>query len=450
MTQPEDEDGFPLVEEDDEDRFMFGRKGDHLMSPFQCDLCHFRNIHQRDPSRSLKDERLLVFIRRANLDALWSREPGTVYGNLGEARRMAQAAATMGIPSLPMVSESMPVRDSFGMVPAILLLCRSLDKGRTRDTVQFNTCRKTRSVWSNCAHAYSGAGDGAVMGSDGRQMHMSSSSTNTLWHGKFFEGCHRRMGDQPVPDRAIQIDELHLVLEYLDSEYLKVELQAENEPRKNARKTLRKEQTNLACAGLFVTGGFLGGLRGEEVLLMELSGVRTHYASGLLWTPPHVLLPLMGRFKGETGERHYLVAVVPNSKSGINVGLWMDRMIKCHQNNKKYNGWVFPREVGEGRAKISDFDPLFHEALRDVQSKRPDLIKGDVEVGDVFSLRRSLRRGSTTHARNMKVPEENIEFNNGWRKSQRAKAKAPSLSMVQHYTDVKLALPYVLRYSENL
>jgi hypothetical protein len=258
------------------------------------------------------------------------------------------------------------------------------------------------------------------------------------------------MGDQPVPDRAIQIDELHLALEYLDGEYSRVEVMLGTEQRSTTIRALRGVQTKLACTGLFVAAGFLAGLRGEEVLLMELSAVRRHYADGLTSSPAHVLLPLLGRFKGETGERHFLLAVVPISKTGIDVGLWMARMLKCHETNKKYNGWVFPKDVGDGRAKISDFDSVFHEALRSVQSRRPDLIKIEVEVGDAFSLRRSLRRGSTSHARNMKVAEENIEFNNGWRKSQRAKGKAPVLSTVQHYTDLKLVLPYVLRYSENL
>ena len=119
-------------------------------------------------------------------------------------------------------------------------------------------------------------------------------------------------------------------------------------------------------------------------------------------------------------------------------------MVECHEANRKFSGWVFPSQGGQGRARICDFDPTFHDALRGVQSARPDLIKDGVEVGDAFSLHRLLQQGFTTHARNMKVPEENIEFNNGWRKHQRAGAKAPSLSMVQHYTNVKLALPFVL------
>ena len=439
IAQPEDEEGFPLVDEGDEDRFMYGRKGDHLMSPFQCDLCHFRNIHQRDPSNRGADKKLMTFIRRANLDALWSREPSTVHSNLGEAMRMARSAESLGITSLPLLGGALPVQDTFGMTPAVLMLSRSLDTGRNQGTVQFNTCRKTRSVWSNCAHANLGAGDEAVMGSDSKQMHTSRLSTNTLWYGKFYEGCHRRMGDQPQPDRAISITELLLALEILNTRYLKAE-----------RELRIKAQTELACTGLFVAAGFLGGLRGEEVLLMELSSVQRHFDEGLAWDPPHVLLPLLGRFKGETGERCFLLAVVPSTPSGIDLEIWMKRMITCHESARKINGWVFPSAIGNGRAKIADFNPLFQDVMQDIQESRPDLIKPELDVESVFSLRRSLRRGSTTHARNMKVPEEHIEFNNGWRKHQQAGAKAPSLSMVQHYTDVKLALPFVLRYSRDL
>jgi hypothetical protein len=31
------------------DRFRVGRDGDHLLCPFQCDLCHFQNIQRRLP-----------------------------------------------------------------------------------------------------------------------------------------------------------------------------------------------------------------------------------------------------------------------------------------------------------------------------------------------------------------------------------------------------------------
>jgi hypothetical protein len=52
------------------------------MCAFQCDLCHFRNIQKRDPGREdPADIFLLTMIRRANLDAFWSRKSSTVSHN---------------------------------------------------------------------------------------------------------------------------------------------------------------------------------------------------------------------------------------------------------------------------------------------------------------------------------------------------------------------------------
>ena len=39
-----DEDGLVVKGEIHVNRFKFGRAGDHFMTMFQCDLCHFRNI----------------------------------------------------------------------------------------------------------------------------------------------------------------------------------------------------------------------------------------------------------------------------------------------------------------------------------------------------------------------------------------------------------------------
>jgi len=73
--EPEDEDGFVTLKSQDKLRFLVARKGDHLTCPFQCDLCHFRNIQKRNPIHNkVEDMRLLRCIRRANLDAMWSRE----------------------------------------------------------------------------------------------------------------------------------------------------------------------------------------------------------------------------------------------------------------------------------------------------------------------------------------------------------------------------------------
>jgi hypothetical protein len=52
-------DGNDLTDEKDKDRFTYGRGGDHLMTKFQCDCCHFRNIRGRDPlTRNGSDDML--------------------------------------------------------------------------------------------------------------------------------------------------------------------------------------------------------------------------------------------------------------------------------------------------------------------------------------------------------------------------------------------------------
>jgi hypothetical protein len=428
-----------LVEDEDDKRFMYGRKGDHLMTSFQCDLCHFRNMKRTDPGSTGKDKLLLIYIRRANLDALWSREPGTVNGNLREAARMARAAEELGISSLPLIRKATPVEDIFGMEPAVIMLRRSLDPGRNQDTIQFSTARKVRSVHSNYTHANFGHCDETVMALDDKKMHTTTAVTYSRWFERFIKGCHSRMGDQPKPDKAIEIDVLLGVLAYCDTEYK--EALVRNDTR---------TEMDMVCLAVYVAAGFLGGLRGEEVVTMDLIGVRTHFADGLRWKLPHVTIPMYGRFKGEDGTKWLLVPVVTETKSGILMAHWMERLLEAYNKRGIVGGWVFRRWPGKAKGRISDFDPLFHDALRRVQRENPDLIKPDVDVADAYSLRRSLRRGSTTHAKNRDVPLEHIECNNRWRKQARAKGKAPSLSMSQHYTDVRGSLEYTLRYSAAL
>ena len=75
----------------DENRYMVGRDGDILTSPFQCDLYWFRNLKGRDPiDSSMSDSSLLVYIRRVNLDMMWSSAPGTVSSTKGNISEIVQ------------------------------------------------------------------------------------------------------------------------------------------------------------------------------------------------------------------------------------------------------------------------------------------------------------------------------------------------------------------------
>ena len=152
-----------MVDEDPK-RFKEGRDGDHLMVPFQCDVCHFVNIQGRLPQASDEQDRLLLLtIQRVVLDSLWARERSTVTANLGEGRRLARTHAMLGT-SWDVMPQRGPYRksDDWGVHLACSMVLRSLDPGRNASHIQYETVRKMRSFYSNYAHACPGGDRGEL------------------------------------------------------------------------------------------------------------------------------------------------------------------------------------------------------------------------------------------------------------------------------------------------
>ena len=56
--------------------------------PFECDLCRFRNLDERNTIHgNARKNYILLYIRRAIMDVFWNRETSTVSGNLRRLRR---------------------------------------------------------------------------------------------------------------------------------------------------------------------------------------------------------------------------------------------------------------------------------------------------------------------------------------------------------------------------
>ena len=191
-----EEDGFPIhlpqdamgeyiVRGKDRDHFMCVRGGDHWVTRFQCDLCHFRNLQGRNPrDNSGIDSLLLRCIRRANLDALWSRETGTVRGLHGEILRMSRKAKILGLNPerfYPTMGP-LPVKDIDGMAVACCVLMHSLDEGKNEDTVQFKTANFSRTAYGNMWHASAQGGLAAVVVRDTTKMFHTSCPTFSDWY----------------------------------------------------------------------------------------------------------------------------------------------------------------------------------------------------------------------------------------------------------------------------
>ncbi len=218
MKKTLDEDGNVIEKAKDADRFMVGRDGDHLITPFQCETCHFRNIQERDPvAGNRKDSYFLKHMRRFSLDAFWGRESSTVKSNLGLVRRAVKTEDSMGCVNriIPAVGP-FPLRDAFGMGAAVAVLDKSMDPGRYEDQVQWATFRKMRSMLTNMSQAgIQGLGD-AIGASDKNRTWVSQGDTHKFFFVRFSTGIHRRVGEDVRRDEPLtigQLKEIHRILD---------------------------------------------------------------------------------------------------------------------------------------------------------------------------------------------------------------------------------------------
>jgi hypothetical protein len=97
INELKDEDNRPMYDcKSDAERYKCGIDGAQFMTPFQCDLCIFRNLYKRNPRVTIADKENLDVIRRMNLDAMWSREPSTIEKNLRTLSNLILTCETSG------------------------------------------------------------------------------------------------------------------------------------------------------------------------------------------------------------------------------------------------------------------------------------------------------------------------------------------------------------------
>ena len=114
--------------------------------------------------------------------------------------------------------------------------------------------------------------------------------------------------------------------------------------------------------------------------MMYAEGLRRHIGKVREGPLAYVVVPLMGRFKEETGSRHHLQAVVNETASKLKVGQWLDRLNNNFIRQGQRNGPVFCDEEGN-LAQASQYQETFVHFLTEIQQERPDIISEDVNVG---------------------------------------------------------------------
>eukprot|EP00536_Pseudo-nitzschia_multiseries_P017872 jgi/Psemu1/52967/gm1.52967_g len=386
-----------LLEDEDPTRFKKARNRDYLMAPFQCDLCHFVNLKGRCPlSDNHSDQLLLMRIRRAILDSFWSLERSMVQANFSEAKRFVDTFKTFRIKEKAFPHRGPnPQVDSWGIGVACALLVCSLNKGRNPKFVQFETVRRTCSMYANLVHLCA-SGTGVILMIS---VATEAPTSNKPWFKHFILGCHQRMGDVWMPDEPVTREILLACLALLDDWWEHYE----GDPVKRKFTALR------ACLCI---SGFYGGLRGEELNRVDLEGIRKCWNESLRASGDkrHVRLVLSGNFKREVGLKLYMQPLECVTKRNIDICLWFSRALKAYEDEGTLTGPLFRNRSKNKRASVSEMDLGFHEVLLEVQRRTPQLFQENIDVTGAYSTYGSFRRGSTAEAQNAKIGTSSFAF----------------------------------------
>ena len=452
INEPIDEDGNSMFDcESDKLRYNVGMDGAHLMTPFQCDLCVFRTLFKRDPRNVEMDKENLSVIRRMNLDSFWAREPSTTLQNLRSLAKLIATCESCGFePDLPELGPY-PLCDTFGYSVAFSMLIHSTKPGQhTESYTQFATIRKQRSAFSNLyAASKEGSSFGSVI-SVGSQVNarVSECPTNSVWFTRWLSGCETRMGFILKQNKAISIEVMHELIKKFSEDI-----------RQSGIGTWERQKS---CMGLvYSIISFCASLRGSEGLKLDVQTLMRDLDRGKETTShrasskfkPHVILPIKGRFKGERGERCHLIPVANETKSGIKVRAAVELLLAARREMIGVTSpWAFVSHCG----KKLTFDEMNEivlgrlEAVKIDDEERNVLGLGSIVIREEFSINRSFRRGSSTHAQNQNIPEPVINAQNRWRKVEAAKGKRAKFSMMENYSDIEHLIPTLVQYSEML
>jgi len=383
QTLPQDEGGFHWVVAKDQSHHNRARDGDHLVTPFQCDLCVFCNLKGRNPTPH--DALLMACIWQANLDACWGRETATAASTVHAMRHTLKLLAPVGLdPPYPPLGP-FPVEDSFGCAIAIAMLLKSRQPRRYAAYQQFEMVHKLWAGFSNVfMTSVQGSASLRLMGGDKAKQHLSDCPTNTLWLERFTKGCLSWMGQIVQQDRAVSLELMHALCSLLEKEWEAAE-QA-------------WQRAKIASIGAYCLIAFCGSFQGPEVFMTDLYGLIKYGEERLVaHGKEYVMIPLLGCFKNEVGDQYHLTPLIATTKSGLPLKTWVNWLIEVRKADLCCRGPAFAK-ARTGTIPTEWYERVILEHFQSIQQRRSDIIPAEVQVLEEYGLSRSFRRGATSEA----------------------------------------------------
>ena len=430
------------IKQSDRLRFCAARDGDDLLVSFECDTCIFAKVYQRLPDRVGEDDKFVLgCIRRINLDAFWSRARSTVLSNTSRFREMVNMSLRLGFEPPYGDPGPLPGFDHCGYRVAILMVAKSLQSGRYSETHnQWDTIRKFRSAYSNQIRASRLSNSTTWTLADNKgsgYQRITSDPCGSLWFHRFMAGCQKRMGQDWRPNRAI-------------SNEIILKLLAMTELRITHSLGITRERDKWIMAGSYFCFCYVLSLRSPEGLMVDLSGlIEFNRIAGRSF----VIIPLLGRVKGEDHMRQHLMHCVNETESGISVVNWVNRLTGIHRLKQRSDGPAFLNEF-DVQSSTAEMNDLMIDLLTEIYEDHRELFAVDVksisDVSEKYNVFRSFRRGSESRAVAQKVSEADRYIVNRWRKKEAAGASKVSHPIDQHYVDISIVKDSFLRYTKAM
>jgi hypothetical protein len=350
---------------------------------------------------------LLTYIRRANLDAFWSRRPGTIKGLNNLFVEQVQVGERFGFRMFEPMGPFGRHYDS-GMRSAIGILVRSQKPGLHEDTMKFSSVRKARSLHTDMYNASAKAVEGAMVWRSERARFVTTKApTDTAWFNAFMNGYRARVGERRKQDAAISIDLMKALQATLEHDWEKAQARGD---------TLAARL--IAEHGAYYLFLYCGSLRGFEGPKVKLGDLRRQIAAP--GTPQaerhgaHVGLPLSGRFKARSQQmQDILIPIAYETASKLQPGIWAERLVRSLEQAGVTTGWAFQDEAHQ-QLRMGDFDEDFYDRLYRIKNENSSLFSEGIDIQEDYHIARSFRRGATTRATAAGVSSSDIDYINRW------------------------------------
>jgi hypothetical protein len=190
-------------------------------------------------------------------------------------------------------------------------------------------------------------------------------------------------------------------------------------------------------------------LRGPEGFMLDLHGLWIYLLKGCDDLDcPFVVVPLLGRFKGEEHHWQHLLVAVAVTNSGLQLRKWLDALVILQE----CQGWVQGSAICDEEGfvtKQAEMNAALLSCLESVHKEQPNLFPPDVSVSD-YNVDHSFCRGSDSRAKALGIALDDINAVHRWRKVEKARGGQPAQSMSDSYADVKLTCPQFMQYAQPL